>query len=104
MYDPPDAATGVTSTPTPGEVRFDPRATLPTLGGPDISVTTDTLLMMSFEGAVPLPVVVSDVSIPITSLLTILHGADCQVRLGRIGRRRERRVEAIRIDPGVARS
>ncbi|MGD1239271.1 HEPN domain-containing protein [Mycobacterium seoulense] len=80
VYDPPDAATGATSTPIPGEVRFDPRATLPSFAGPDISVTTDTRLMMSFEGAVPLPVVVSDVSIPITSLLTILHGADCRVR------------------------
>lgn len=80
VYDPPDAATGATSTPIPGEVRFDPRATLPAFGGSDISVTTDTRLMMSFAGAVPLPVVVSDVSIPITSLLTILHGADCRVR------------------------
>ncbi|WP_133147316.1 HEPN domain-containing protein [Mycolicibacterium novocastrense] len=80
VYDPPDAAAGATSTPIPGEVRFDPRATLPAFGGPDISVTTDTRLMMSFEGGVPLPVVVSDVSIPITSLLTILHGADCRVR------------------------
>jgi hypothetical protein len=80
VYDPPDAATGSTSTPIPGEVRFDPVATLPAFGGPDISVTTDTRLVMSFEGAIPLPVVVSEVSIPITSLLTILHGADCRLR------------------------
>jgi len=80
VYDPPDAATGTTSTPIPGEVRFAPRATLPTLGGPDISVTTDTRLMMYFDGALPLPVVMSDVSIPITTLLTILHGAECRVR------------------------
>lgn len=80
VYDPPGAATGVTSTPIPGEVRLDPRATLPAFGGPDITVTTDTRLRMSFEGSVPLSVVVSDISIPIASLLTILYGATCRVR------------------------
>lgn len=80
VYDPPDAATGTTSTPIPGEVKFDPRATLPTLGGPDISVTTDTRLKIKFDGAVQLPAVVADIAIPIRSLLTILHGSDCGVR------------------------
>ena len=67
-------------TPIPGEVRFEPRATLPTLGGPDISVTTDTRLKIKFVGAVPLPVVVSNIAIPIGSLLTILRGFECRVR------------------------
>jgi hypothetical protein len=80
VYEPPDAATGTTSTPLSGEVRFDAQPTLPTLGGPDISVTTGTRLKLSFEGAVPLSVVVSDIAIPITSLMTILHGADSRVR------------------------
>ena len=80
VYDPPDAATGTTSTPIPGEVRFDPRAKLPMLGGPDISVTTHTVLKVKFDGAVQLPVVVADIAIPIMSLLTILYGSKCRVR------------------------
>ena len=44
VYDPPDARNWVDTTPLPGEVRFDPLATLPTFGGPDISVTTNTRL------------------------------------------------------------
>jgi hypothetical protein len=80
VYDPPKAATGTTSIPRPGEVRFEPLATLPTLGGPDISVTTDTRLKMAFEGAVQLPVVVTEIAIPIMSLLTILYGSKCRVR------------------------
>lgn len=80
VYDPPDVATGTTLTPISGKVQLAPLATMPTLGGPDITVTTDTRLAVSFEGAVPLPVVVSDVSIPIASLLTILHGVECRVR------------------------
>lgn len=65
VCDPPDAAAGTTSTPIPGEVKFDPRATSPTLGGPDISVTTDTRLKFKFDGAVQLPAVVADIAIPI---------------------------------------
>jgi hypothetical protein len=80
VFDPPDAATGTTSTPIPGEVNFDARATLPTFGGPDISVTTDTRLKIKFDGAVQLSAVVADIAIPIRSLLTILHGSDCRVR------------------------
>lgn len=80
VYDPPDAATGTTPTPLPGEVRFAPRATLPTLGGPDISVTTDTRLKIRLDGTVQLPAVVADIAIPISSLLTILHGSECRVR------------------------
>lgn len=80
VYDPPKAATGTTSTPRPGEVRLEPRATLPTPDGQDISITTDTRLKVTFAGAVKLPVVVADIAIPIGNLLTIMCGSDCRVR------------------------
>lgn len=80
VYDPPDAATGSTSAPLPGQVRLDPLATMPTLGGPDVSVTSNTRLKLEFEGALPLSDVMSDIAIPMTSLLTILSGTDCRVR------------------------
>ncbi|ULP48050.1 HEPN domain-containing protein [Mycolicibacter virginiensis] len=80
VYNPPDATTGRTATPRSGEVRFDPQVTFPVLDGPDLKVTTNTGLEILFEGTVPLPVVVSDIAVPIKSLLTILHGTDSRVR------------------------
>lgn len=80
VYDPPDAATGSTSAPLPGQVRLDPLATMPTLGGPDVSVTSNTRLKLEFDGTLPLSEVISDISIPMTSLLTLLSGTDCRVR------------------------
>lgn len=80
VYDPPDAAVGSTSAPLPGKVRLDPLATMPTLGGPDVSVTSNTRLKLEFEGTLPLSDVMSGIAIPMTSLLTILSGTDCRVR------------------------
>jgi len=80
VYDPPDVATGLTSAPLSGAVRLEPLVTLPTLGGPDVRITSDTRLKMEFDGGLPLPRVVSDIATPMTSLLTILSGTDCRVR------------------------
>ncbi|SIG32066.1 HEPN domain-containing protein [Mycobacteroides abscessus] len=80
VYDPPDAAEGVVSTPATGKVRFEPLASIPTLGGPDIVLTTGTRLKMAFDHPLPLSTVVSTVAIPIATALSILNGAECRVR------------------------
>ncbi|MGV0838072.1 HEPN domain-containing protein [Mycolicibacterium thermoresistibile] len=80
VYDPPGAAEGVLSIPAPGKVRFEPLASIPTLGGPDIVLTTGTRLKLAFDNALPLPTVVSTVAVPIATALTILNGAECRVR------------------------
>ena len=80
VYDPPDAAEGIVSTPAAGKVRFEPLASMPSLGGPDIVVTTGTRLKLAFDHALPLSTMVSSVAIPIATALTILNGAECRVR------------------------
>ncbi|UQX10661.1 HEPN domain-containing protein [Candidatus Mycobacterium methanotrophicum] len=80
VYDPPDAAEGGVSTPGAGKVRFEPLASIPTLGGPDIVLTTGTRLKLAFDHALPLSTMVSTVAIPIATVLTILNGAECRVR------------------------
>ncbi|MDO2981397.1 MULTISPECIES: HEPN domain-containing protein [Mycobacteriaceae] len=80
VYDPPDAVEGVVSTPTAGKVRFEPLASMPSLGGPDIVLTTGTRLKLAFDHAIPLPAMISTVAIPIATMLTILNGAECRVR------------------------
>lgn len=80
VYDPPDAAEGVVSIPAVGNVRFEPLASMPTIGGPDIALTTGTRLKLAFNHPLPLVTMVSAVEIPIATALSILNGAECRVR------------------------
>lgn len=80
VYDPPDASEGVVSIPATGTARFEPLASTPTLGGPDIALTTGTRLKLVFDQSLPLSTIVSAVAIPIATALSILNGAECRVR------------------------
>lgn len=80
VLDPPDGVEGVATTPAAGTVRFSPTASIPTLGGPDIAVTTGTNLEVSFDETFPLSTTVSAIAIPLATILSILTGTDCRVR------------------------
>lgn len=80
VYDPPDAVEGAASTPAAGGCGSNQLAAIPTLGGPDVVLTTGTRLKLAFDQALPLSMMVSAVAIPIATALSILNGTECPVR------------------------
>ncbi|SIE78670.1 Uncharacterised protein [Mycobacteroides abscessus subsp. abscessus] len=80
VYDPPDPVEGAVAIPSAGRVRFEPLASMPSLGGQDVILTTGTRLKLAFDRAVSLPTMISTVAIPIATMLTLLNGAECRVR------------------------
>ncbi|KXO99404.1 Uncharacterised protein (plasmid) [Tsukamurella tyrosinosolvens] len=105
VLDPPDAVVGSTEIPHKGSVTLAPAVRSSPPGRRDVQITTDTVVRFGLDQGARLPEVVSDLAIPMASLLTILTGEECSVRGLRVedGEDRSAAVYGYVVDPSAPR-